>query len=61
MYKDLSTALRLAEEVGASLPATSIAREMLRAVKSQGKGELDSCAVLTVIEALADTVVESRG
>jgi 3-hydroxyisobutyrate dehydrogenase-like beta-hydroxyacid dehydrogenase len=61
MYKDLSTALKLADEVGASLPATSIAREMLRAVKSQGKGELDSCAVLTVIEALANTVVESRG
>jgi 3-hydroxyisobutyrate dehydrogenase-like beta-hydroxyacid dehydrogenase len=61
MYKDLSTALKLADEVGASLPATSIAREMLRAVKSQGKGEMDSCAVLTVIEALADTVVESRG
>ena len=61
MYKDLSTALKLAEEVGASLPATSIAREMLRAVKSQGKGELDSCAVLTVIEGLADTVVESQG
>jgi 2-hydroxy-3-oxopropionate reductase len=61
MYKDLSTALKLADEVGASLPATSIAREMLRAVKSQGKGELDSCAVLTVIEGLAGTVVESRG
>lgn len=61
MYKDLSTALKLAEEVGASLPATSIAREMLRAVKSQGKGHLDSAAVLTVLEALADTVVTSRG
>jgi len=61
MYKDLSTALKLADEVGASLPATSIAREMLRAVKSQGKGEMDSCAVLTVIEALADTVVKSEG
>jgi 3-hydroxyisobutyrate dehydrogenase-like beta-hydroxyacid dehydrogenase len=60
MYKDLSTALRLAEEVGASLPATSIAREMLRAVKSQGRGDLDSCAVLTVLEGLADTVVASR-
>jgi len=60
MYKDLSTALRLAEEVGASLPATSIAREMLRAVKSQGRGDLDSCAVLTVLEGLANTVVASR-
>jgi len=61
MYKDLSTALKLADEVGVSLPAASIAREMLRAVKSQGKGELDSAAVVTVIEALANTVVESRG
>lgn len=61
MHKDLSTALKLAEEVGASLPATSIAREMLRAVKSQGKGEADSCAVITVLEALANTTVESRG
>lgn len=60
MYKDLSTALRLAEEVGASLPATSIAREMLRAVKSQGRGDLDSCAVLTVLEGLANTVIASR-
>jgi hypothetical protein len=29
-------------------------------VKSQGKGDLDSCAVLTVLEALADTVVAAR-
>jgi 2-hydroxy-3-oxopropionate reductase len=54
MYKDLSGALKLAEEVGASLPATSIAREMLRAVKSQGNGNMDSSIVLTVIEAMAD-------
>ena len=47
MYKDLSSALKLAEEVGASLPATSIAREMLRAAKSQGKGDLDSCVVMS--------------
>ena len=60
MYKDLSSAVKLAEEVGASLPATSIAREMLRAAKTQGKGNLDSCSVITVIEALADTVVKSQ-
>jgi 3-hydroxyisobutyrate dehydrogenase-like beta-hydroxyacid dehydrogenase len=53
MHKDLSSALKLAEEVGASLPATSIAREILRAAKSQGKGDLDSCAVITVLEAMA--------
>jgi 3-hydroxyisobutyrate dehydrogenase-like beta-hydroxyacid dehydrogenase len=54
MHKDLSGALKLAEEVGASLPATSVSREMLRAAKSQGKGDLDSCVVMTVIEALAN-------
>ncbi len=60
MYKDLSQAMQLAGEVGAFLPATGIALEMLRAVKNQGRGELDSCSVMTIIEAMANTVVESR-
>jgi 3-hydroxyisobutyrate dehydrogenase-like beta-hydroxyacid dehydrogenase len=59
MYKDLSTALRLAEDCGVPLPVASTAREMLRAAKSQGQGDLDSCAVLTVLEALANTVVQA--
>ena len=61
MYKDLSSAMKLAEEVGVSLPATGMAREMLRAAKSQGKGDQDSCIVMTVIEALANTVVQTKG
>jgi len=61
MYKDLSSAIKLAEEVGGSLPATGIAREMLRAAKSQGKGDQDSCSVMTVIEALANTIVQPKG
>lgn len=61
MHKDLSGALKLAEEVGASLPAASIAREILRAAKSQGKGDLDSCSVITVLEALANTEVKAKG
>jgi 3-hydroxyisobutyrate dehydrogenase-like beta-hydroxyacid dehydrogenase len=60
MHKDLSGALKLAEEVGASLPATSISREMLRAAKSQGKGDMDSCVVMTVIEALANTTLQGK-
>jgi 3-hydroxyisobutyrate dehydrogenase-like beta-hydroxyacid dehydrogenase len=60
MHKDLSSALKLAEEVGASLPATSIAREILRAAKSQGKGDMDSCAVVTVIETLANTTLQGK-
>jgi 2-hydroxy-3-oxopropionate reductase len=61
MYKDLSSAVKLAEEAGVSLPATSIAREMLRAAKTQGKGDMDSCVVMTVLEALANTTVQSKG
>jgi 3-hydroxyisobutyrate dehydrogenase-like beta-hydroxyacid dehydrogenase len=60
MHKDLSGALKLAEEAGVSLPATSIAREILRAAKSQGKGDLDSCSVITVLEALANTNVQGK-
>ncbi len=60
MYKDLSTALELAEEFGVSLPAASISREILRAAKSQGKGDMDSCVVMTVLEAMAGTVVQSK-
>jgi 3-hydroxyisobutyrate dehydrogenase-like beta-hydroxyacid dehydrogenase len=54
MYKDLSSAMKLAEEAGVSLPATSVSREMLRAAKSQGKGDLDSAVVITVLEAMAN-------
>jgi 3-hydroxyisobutyrate dehydrogenase-like beta-hydroxyacid dehydrogenase len=54
MYKDLSSVMKLAEEVGVSLPATSISMEMLRAAKSQGKGGLDSGIVMTVLESLAN-------
>ena len=61
MYKDLSTALKLAEDFGVSLPATSISREILRAVKSQGKGDLDSCAVISVLEAMAGLGAKSKG
>jgi 3-hydroxyisobutyrate dehydrogenase-like beta-hydroxyacid dehydrogenase len=60
MYKDLSSALKLADEVGVSLPATSIAREMLKAAKSQGMGDRDSCVVMTVVESLANTTVASQ-
>jgi 3-hydroxyisobutyrate dehydrogenase-like beta-hydroxyacid dehydrogenase len=61
MYKDLTSALSLAGEVGACLPAASISREMLRAVRIQGDGAKDSASVITVIERLANTVVTTKG
>jgi hypothetical protein len=33
---------------------------MLRAAKSQGKGDMDSCVVMTVLEVMAGTVVKSK-
>ncbi len=60
MYKDLSGAMNLAEECGVSLPVAGAAREILRAAKSQGKGHLDSCVVMTVLEAMANTTVQPR-
>jgi 3-hydroxyisobutyrate dehydrogenase-like beta-hydroxyacid dehydrogenase len=58
MYKDLSNVVRLAEECGVSLPVTGAAREILRAAKSQGKGELDSSVVMTILETLAGTIIQ---
>ena len=60
MYKDLSNVVKLAEEFGVSLPVAGAAREILRAAKSQGKGDLDSCAVMTVLEAMANTTVQRK-
>ena len=60
MYKDLSTALRLAETCGASLPAATISLEILRTARAQGKGKLDSSVVVTVLEAMANTVVQLK-
>ena len=60
MYKDLSQAMQLAGEVGAFLPATGVALEMLRAVKNQGRGELDSCSVVTIIETMANAAAKSE-
>jgi 3-hydroxyisobutyrate dehydrogenase-like beta-hydroxyacid dehydrogenase len=60
MYKDLSSALALAEECGVSLPVASAAREVLRAAKSQGKGDMDSCVVMTILEAMANVIVQPK-
>lgn len=61
MYKDLFQAMKLADEVGAFLPAAGVSLEMLRAVKNQGKGDLDSASVISIIEAMANTVVKTNG
>lgn len=53
MHKDLSTAVALASTLGAATPLAGVALEMLRAAKAQGKGELDSAVVYTIVEQLS--------
>lgn len=53
MYKDLSTAMKLADQCGAVLPAAGLSLEMLRAARSCGHGEKDACVIITVLEALS--------
>ncbi|MEW6667227.1 MAG: NAD-binding protein [Thermodesulfobacteriota bacterium] len=53
MYKDLSSAMKLADACGAVLPTAALSLEMLRVARVHGDGEKDSCAVLTVLEKLA--------
>jgi len=54
MHKDLTTAIALAESVGAPLPAARAAQVILAAAKSQGKGDLDSSVVLAVLESMRE-------
>ena len=53
MHKDLSTALALADSVGAATPVAAATLEVLRAARAQGKGEMDSAVVYTVLEQLS--------
>ncbi len=53
MHKDLSTAVALANAVGAATPVASVALEVLRAAKAQHKGELDSAIIYTIVEQLS--------
>lgn len=57
MHKDLTGAIRLAERLGVSLPLVSAARETLRAVIAQGKGQNDSSEVVTILESMANVKV----
>ena len=53
MHKDLSTALRLADSLGAAAPVGAAALEMLRAARAQGKGSMDSAVVYQVLAQLS--------
>jgi len=60
MHKDLTTAVRLATEVRASVPAASAALEILRSARTRGLGQHDSAAVVAVLEMLAGLDLEEE-
>lgn len=57
MHKDLTGAIRLAEQHGVSLPTVSVSREILRGVIAKGHGEHDSCEIVEILEDMAGTSV----
>ncbi|RJQ48952.1 MAG: NAD(P)-dependent oxidoreductase [Desulfobacteraceae bacterium] len=61
MYKDLTSAMNLADACGVSVPAAGISLEILRSAKTKGMGDLDSCCVMQILEGLADTIVRTDG
>jgi 2-hydroxymethylglutarate dehydrogenase len=48
--KDLEIVTRAAKELGVPMFVTSAAQEMYRLAQAMGKGKLDGCAVITVLE-----------
>jgi len=57
--KDLRNALAAAESMKVALPLTSLIHQVLMALMTEGKGDLDHAAIATFTEALADVEVKS--
>jgi len=55
--KDLNIALAGAREMGVALPGTAVAQELFNGIIARGGGELDSSAMIQVIETLADHAI----
>ncbi len=56
-HKDLVAALGMARQSQTPMPVTTVATEMYEAARAQGIGELDSAALVTVLEQLANVKV----
>ena len=58
--KDLHNALLTGKELGVPLPVTSLVQQMLGALMSDGKGDLDHSALANVIEDMANTTISGK-
>lgn len=57
--KDLKIVVDTARSYQIAMPQTALAHQLYEAMIAMGNGELDNSAVLTVLEALANTTVQS--
>ncbi len=55
--KDLKIVIDTARTYSAAIPLTAVAHQLYEAMVAMGNGELDNSAVITVLEALAGTLV----
>jgi 3-hydroxyisobutyrate dehydrogenase len=53
--KDLRLVMETSEELSLALPATALVHQLFRAVQADGKGDLGTQALITVMEKLANT------
>ncbi len=59
MHKDLNLAMEYAYSQNVSMPAAAAVKEVYGAAKSQGKGEMDYAAVITLLEEISGVKVRS--
>lgn len=59
--KDLRIAMELADQLGVTLPAGSIASQMFGSLVAQGWGDLDHSAVVKVVEELSGFALRTGG
>lgn len=58
--KDLHNALLTGKELGVPLPVTSLVQQMLGALMSEEKGDLDHSALANVIETMANVTISGK-
>ena len=59
-YKDLVIATDAAKQLGVPLPVTSLVTEFYAALKTAGKGDLDTSALVTIEEQLAGVEIRRK-
>lgn len=59
-YKDLGISLDLAKDFNVPLPVTALVHELFGALKAKGRGDLDHCAIITLIEDMAGIEVKAK-